>query len=75
MSNTVLMKLEYGSADFSCEQLFKREQINDRTDNHKHILQHRKITNESGCEEQIWGFKERQLEKQQLDSHKKLIIY
>ena len=34
-----------------------------------------KITNESGCEEQIWGFKERQLEKQQLDSHKKLVIY
>ena len=38
MSNTVLMKLEYGSADFSCEQRFKREQINDHTDNHKHIL-------------------------------------
>ena len=34
-----------------------------------------KITNERGCEEQIWGFKEQQLEKQQLDSHKKLIIY
>ena len=45
MSNTVLMKLEYGSADSSCEQLFKREQINDRTDNHKHILQHRAENN------------------------------
>ena len=75
-SNTVLMNLKYGSANFSCEQHFKKSKlmsvwtiINIFYNNKQNI------TNEGVREEQIRNFKKRQLEKRQLDSHIKVIIY
>ena len=64
MSNTVVIKLECGFADFSCQQHFKKSRsMSVRTVinifcNNKH-----KITNEGVPEEQNRDFKKRQLEK------------
>ena len=47
VSNTVLMKLEYGSADFSCEQYFKKSKsISVRTIINIFYCNKQKITNE-----------------------------
>ena len=64
MSNTVLMKLYYGPADFYCGQHFKKSKsVPLRTiisifNNNK-----QKITNQDVREEQIRDFKKGQLKK------------
>ena len=62
VSYTVLMESEYRSADFSCEQHFKKSKsMFVRTTINTLYNNKQEITNEGVREEQIWDFKKRQL--------------
>ena len=64
VSKTVLMKIEYGSADFSCEQHFKNSKpMSIRTIINIFYNNKQKITNKGVREEQIQDFKKQQVEK------------
>ena len=64
VSNIVLMKLEYGPDDFSCEQHFKQSKaMSVRTITNIFYNNNQKIINQGVREEQIRDFKKRQLEK------------
>ena len=64
VSNIVLMKLEYGPDDFSCEQHFKQSKsMFVRTITNIFYNNKQKIINQGVREEQIRDFKKRQLEK------------
>ena len=64
VSNIVLMKLEYGPDDFSCEQHFKQSKaMSVRTITNIFYNNKQKIINQGVREEQIRDFKKRQLEK------------
>ena len=64
MSNTVLMKLDHGPADFFCGQHFKKSKsMSLRTIINIFNNNKQKITNQDVLEEQIRDFKKRQLKK------------
>ena len=63
VSNTFMIKLEYGSADFSSEQLFKKSKSMSVQTIINIVYKKHKITNKGVRGKQIRDFKKRQLEK------------